>query len=215
MAEIGYGIAVKVLKLLGLVTFQEISSAWGVKSDLTKLERTVKAIKAVLLDAEEKQASDHRLSVWLGELKDVLKDAENVLDEFQYIVLQKEVMKRNGSTSKKVSNFFSSSNPFAVRFEMAHQIKGIRKRVDEIAAEKDNFNLTQGLEDRKLNMQERREMTHSFVPPRNVIGRDDAKKQILDLLMQQDADRNVNVISMVGIGGLGKTTLAKLVYNDE
>nr|XP_023888387.1 disease resistance protein RGA2-like [Quercus suber] len=215
MAEIGYGVAVKVLELLGSVTFQEISSVWGVKSDLTKLERTVKAIKAVLLDAEEKQASDHRLSVWLGELKDVLKDAENVLDEFQYIVLQKEVMKRNGSTSKKVSNFFSSSNPLAVRFEMAHKIKGIRKRVDEIATEKDNFNLTQGLEDIKLNMQERREMTHSFVHPRNVIGRDDAKKQILDLLMQQDAGRNVNVISIVGIGGLGKTTLAKLVYNDE
>ncbi|KAL4606111.1 hypothetical protein ACB092_09G079300 [Castanea dentata] len=215
MAEIGYGIAVKVLELLGSRTFQEISSAWGVKSDLTKLEGTVEAIKAVLLDAEEKQASDQRLSVWLGKLKDVLKDAENVLDEFQYIVLQKEVMKKNGSTSKKVSNFFSSSNPLAVSFEMAHKIKGIRKRVDEIAAEKDKFNLAQGLVDRKLSMQERREMTHSFVDPRNVIGRDDAKKQILDLLMQQDADRNVNVISMVGIGGLGKTTLAKLVYNDE
>ncbi|XP_065617030.1 disease resistance protein RGA2 [Quercus suber] len=215
MAEIGYGIAVKVLELLGLVTFQEISSAWGVKSDLTKLERTVKAVKAVLLDAEEKQASDHRLSIWLGELKDVLKDAENVLDKFQYIVLQKEVMKRNGSTSKKVSNFFSSSNPLAVRFVMAHKIKGIRKRVDEIAAEKDKFNLAQGLVDRKLNIQERRDMTHSFVPSQNVIGRNDDKIQIIDLLMQQDAGRNVSVIPIVGIGGLGKTTLAKLVYNNE
>ena len=59
---------------------------------------------------------------------------------------------------------------------MARKIKGIRKRVDEIAAEKDNFNLAQGCEDRKLNMQEWREMTQSFVHPRNVIGRDDAKK---------------------------------------
>ena len=58
-------------------------------------------------------------------------------------------------------------------------------------------------------------MAHSFVHPWNVICRDDAKKQILDLLMQRDAGRNVNVISIVGIGGLGKTTLAKLVYNDE
>ena len=112
-----------------------------------------------------------------------------------------------------MSNFLSSSNPLAVRFEMAHKIKGIRKRVDEIAAEKDNFNLAQGLVDRKLNMQERREI-HSFVLPRNVIGRDDAKKQILVLLMQQEADRNVNVIPIIGIGGMGKTTLAKLAFDD-
>uniref|UniRef100_A0A7N2M0G3 Uncharacterized protein n=1 Tax=Quercus lobata TaxID=97700 RepID=A0A7N2M0G3_QUELO len=217
MAEIGYGIAVKVLELLGSVIYQELSSAWGVRSDLTKLERTVKAIKAVLLDAKEKQARDHRLSIWLGELKDVLQDAENVLDEFQYRILQKEVMKRYGSTSKKVSNLFSSSNPLAVHFEMAHKIKNIRKRVDEIAAEKDKFNLAQGLVDRKLDMQEMRDMTHSFVDPRNVIGREDAKKYIIHLLtdLNENSSRNVDVIPIVAIGGLGKTAIAKLVYSDE
>ena len=39
------------------------------------------AIKAVLIVAKERQASDQRLLIWLGELKDVLNDVENVLDE--------------------------------------------------------------------------------------------------------------------------------------
>jgi signal recognition particle GTPase len=137
-----------------------------------------------------------------------------VLDEFQYRALQKEVMKRYGSTSKKVRYFFSGSNPLVFRFEMAHKIKGIRKRVDEIAALKDQFNLAQGLEDRKTTMH-RRDMTHSFVNPSDVIGRDDDKKKIIHLLMQEDAGRNVSVIPIIGIGGLGKTTIAKLVYRDE
>ena len=162
MAQIGYGVVVKVLELLGSLAYQELSSACGVRSDPKKIGRTVSAIKAVLLDAEEKQVNDYRLSIWLGELKEVLKDAENVLDEFQYLLPQKEVRKRHGSTSKKVSHFFSASNPLAVHFEMAHKIKGIRKRADEIVAEKDKFNVGQGLEDRKLNMQERRDMTHSL-----------------------------------------------------
>ncbi|KAM4091893.1 hypothetical protein ACJW30_09G170900 [Castanea mollissima] len=214
MAEIAYNVAGKVLEQLGSRTFQEISSAWGVKSDLTKLEGTVKTIKAVLLDAEEKQASDHRLSIWLGKLKDVLKDAENVLDEFQYGVLQKEVMKRYWSTSKKVRYFFSCSNPLVFRFEMAHKIKDIRGRVDDIAVDKDKFNLDQAFEDRKITMHGR-DMTHSFVHPSDVIGRNDDREKIIHLLMEQDAGRNVSVIPIVGIGGLGKTTLAKLVYNDE
>ena len=171
MAKIAYGIAVKVLEKLGSLAYQELSLAWGIQSDLKKLKSTVSAIKAVLLDAEEKQASDYRLRTWLGQLKLVLNEADDLLDEFQYRDLHKEVMKRYGSTSKKVRHFFFGSNPLAFRFEMAHKIKGIRKRVDYIAADKDKFNLAEQLEDRKITLHERRDMTHSFVHPLNVIGR--------------------------------------------
>ncbi|KAM4080172.1 hypothetical protein ACB094_09G171900 [Castanea mollissima] len=214
MAEIGYGIAVKVLELVKSRTFQEISSAWGFKGDLKKIGRRVLAIKAVLIDAEEKQASNERLRTWLRELKDVLIDAENVLDEFQYRVLQKDVMKINGSSRKKVQFFFFGSNPLVFRFKMANKIKGVRERLDDISALKEEFNLAAQLEDRNPTVN-RRDMTHSFVPSQNVIGRDDDRNRIIHLLINQDDRRNVSVIPIVGIGGLGKTTLAKLVYNDK
>ena len=118
MAENAYCIAGKIVELLGSLIYEELSSAWGVQSDLKKLECTMLAIKAVLLDAKEKQESDHRLNHWLGQLKDVLNDAENVLDEFQYQILQKEVMKRSRSTRKKVGYFFSGSNPLVFSFEI-------------------------------------------------------------------------------------------------
>ncbi len=85
-------------------------------------------------------------------------------------------MEKYGSTSKKVRDFFSSSNPLASRFKLAHKIKDIRERVDDIAADKDKFNLAQRLEDRMTTMH-RRDMTHSFVNPSDVIGRDDDKKK--------------------------------------
>ncbi|XP_031280755.1 putative disease resistance protein RGA3 [Pistacia vera] len=57
--------------------------------------------------------------------------------------------------------------------------------------------------------------THSFVHAEKVIGRDNDKNKVVDLLLDSNVDENVSVISIFGFGGLGKTTLAQLLYNDE
>ena len=130
--EIVSDIAVKVLEELGSRFFQEFSLVWGVPNDLKKLESTAVAIEAVLFDAGQKQASDARLRTWLRELRDVLRDAEEVLGDVQY---------------RNVRKFFSGSNPLVFRFKMAHKIKHIRKRLDDIAADKSRFSLAERLED--------------------------------------------------------------------
>jgi signal recognition particle GTPase len=166
-------------------------------------------IREVLLDAEKKQATDSLLRLWLEQLNDDLHDAEDVFDEIEYQASRKQVVATYGSTSTKVRHFFSSSMMRAFPFKLAHKIKGIRERLDEIAAEKEKFNLTQQREDGRIMRQLREIDLISFVHPSTVIGRDKDKVNIINLLMHPNASKNVNVISMVGLGGLGKTTLAK------
>ena len=48
-----------------------------------------------------------------------------------------------------------------------------------------------------------------------IIGRDDDKKKITDLLLQSKPEENVSIVPIIGIGGLGKTTLAKMVFQDK
>ena len=211
MAELAFIIIGNVLEKLGSVAYPEFGLAWGFKSDLRKLERTMSIIREVLLDAEKRQASDSLLRIWLGQLNDILHDAEDVFDEIEYQALRKQVVATYGSTSTKVHHFFSSSVTRAFPFKLAHKIKGIREKLDEIAAGKDQFNLTIIRED----AHGLRDPTHSFVHPSTVIGRDEEKENIINLLMHPDDSKNVNLISIVGLGGLGKTTLAKWVYNDE
>ncbi|XP_044508389.1 putative disease resistance protein RGA1 [Mangifera indica] len=195
------------------LTSNEVSLRWGVKNDVQELAGTLTTIKAVLLDAEEKQTQNEKLRVWLEKLKEVCYDVEDVLDETEVKDLCKQVM--NGqSISRKVHHFFSSSNPIVFRFRLGHKIKEINKRLAKIAAEKDNFNLTEKVYSNNILGWERE--THSFVLASDVIGRDKDKGEVMKILLcPSDGHENVFVISIIGIGGLGKTTLAKLVYNDE
>ncbi|XP_008240990.1 PREDICTED: putative disease resistance protein RGA4 [Prunus mume] len=215
MADLAFLLATRLIEKLGSIVSDEISLAWGVKADLQKLEQTMSIIKDVLLDAEQKQAHNQQLCSWLQQLKHVFLDAEDLLDEFECETLRRQVVETFHPTTGKVRRFFSHSNPMAFRSRVGHQIKEIKERLDELKSIRAIFDsLTRTDHHETVNM------THSFVRASKVIGRESDKKQIVSLLMQQGDDDqsgngNVSVIPIVGIGGLGKTTLAKLVYDDE
>ncbi|KAF2319478.1 hypothetical protein GH714_016204 [Hevea brasiliensis] len=112
---------------------------------------------------------------------------------------------------KEVRLFFSSSNPFVYGLKMAHKIENVRSKLDEIAASK-KFHLDK-LPEKTFPMIRERKQTHSSLP-QVVVGREDDKKKIIDFLLSSSHGEDVSIISIVGIGGLGKTTLAQLAYND-
>ncbi|XP_044507252.1 putative disease resistance protein RGA4 [Mangifera indica] len=177
-------IAGELLSKVMSLTSNEVSLGWGVKNDVQELAGTLTTIKAVLLDAEEKQTQNEKLRVWLEKLKEVCYDVEDVLDETE------------------------------VKDLLGHKIKKINKRLAKIAIEKDDFNLTEKIYSNNILDWERE--THSFVRASDVIGRDKDKEEVMKILLcPNDGHENVSVISIIGIGGLGKTTLAKLVYNDD
>ena len=208
-----YGVARTIIERLGSSTFQEIGSIWGMKDELEKMSNTVSAIQAVLEDAEEMQVNNHRVRDWLMKLRDAVFDTDDLLSEFSTHVLRQSVMGGTKMT-RKVRIFFSSTNQLAFGLKMAHKIKAMRERLNDIANDRNNFQLVgHPLETRVVTRG--RDQTHSFVTEEEVVGREGDKKAIIDQLLEFDVEENVSFISIVGIGGLGKTTLAQYVYNDE
>nr|XP_010909617.1 putative disease resistance protein RGA4 [Elaeis guineensis] len=149
------------------------------------------------------------LKKWMADLKDAAYDADDILDEFNYEVLRRQRGEIPDRMKKKVWDFFSFRNPNVFRIKMINKIKEIVGRLDNIAAEKSKFHLTEiGQADRQ------RPQTHSFVNESQIIGREKDKKKTVESLMSRAGRSDVSVLPIVGIGGLGKTTLAQLVYNE-
>uniref|UniRef100_A0A803MWE9 Disease resistance protein RGA3 n=1 Tax=Chenopodium quinoa TaxID=63459 RepID=A0A803MWE9_CHEQI len=219
MAEaIVFGIAQEVLKNLGSKALAEIASAWGFKDQIKKLTDTINTIKGKLSDAEERQADDD-VRGWLDRLTTVVYAADDLFDEFATIAARKQLMGGN----KKVQTFFSRNNQIAFAFRVSRKIKKIREKLDDIVSDGTRFNFVPcSHEKRRVMTRPMRDQTYSFVHAEEVIGRDDDKKFVLDMLLASSStdgehaqrDKMLPVISIVGMGGMGKTTLAKLIFND-
>ncbi|XP_050137148.1 putative disease resistance protein RGA3 isoform X10 [Malus sylvestris] len=211
MAEgVLFNIAEGIIGTLQNHAIQEIGLLYGVKDELKKLEKTVTKIKNVLLDAEEKKAN-HEVTEWLKSLEDVVYDADDLLDEF-YTEARWRQMVIGNKISKQVRLFFSSSNQLVFRLKMGHKIKEIRETLNVIETDR-RFHLDERLQEARVLTRERE--SHSFVRKEEIIGRDRDKREIVQLMLDPIPKENVSIISLVGIGGLGKTALAQLVFNDE
>ncbi|XP_035541298.1 disease resistance protein RGA2-like isoform X4 [Juglans regia] len=96
-----FDIAARIIESLGSLALKEIGLLWGVTDELKKLKNTVSTIQAVLLDAEEQRAvNNHQVIEWLERLKDVVYDADDLLDGFSTECLLREMMTRDKMAKK-------------------------------------------------------------------------------------------------------------------
>ncbi|KAK8469240.1 hypothetical protein PHAVU_005G027200 [Phaseolus vulgaris] len=207
-------IAQIVLQNLNSFAQEEFGIIWNLKDDVQQMKRTVSAIKAVLLDAEAK-TNNLQISNWLEELKDVLYDADDLLNDMSSEALERKV--RGGSILlRRVQIFFSQANQIVYSYKLGHKMKAIQKRLDAIAKNKNTLQLTELPMETPITCREQRQ-TYSFVREDDVIGREEEKKLLKSYLLDTKVSviDNVSVVPVVGFGGLGKTALAQLVFNDN
>ncbi|KAK7401368.1 hypothetical protein VNO78_12790 [Psophocarpus tetragonolobus] len=180
---------------------------------LKKLRVTLLSLQAVLNDAEEKQITNPAVKEWLDELTQAVFDADDFLDEINTEALRckLEAKSPSQSTNDQVLNFLSS--PFKQFQKVIHsKMESLFQRLEQFALQKDILQLKEGVSSSVWQGNP----TSSVVHESSIYGRYGERKKLQNYLMSEDASGcKIGVISIVGMGGLGKTTLAKLLYNDQ
>ncbi|KAL9448700.1 hypothetical protein AB3S75_016071 [Citrus x aurantiifolia] len=208
-----------------------------IQDDLMKWENMLEMIKAVLGDAEEKKTTNRFVKKWLGKLQNLAYDVEDLLDEFQTEAFRRKLLPGNGepaaahdqpsSSRTRTSKFrkliptcCTTFTPQSIQFDyaMMSKIKEINDRFQDIVTQKDSLCLNVSSAGRSKKDRQRLPTT-SLVNEAKVYGRETEKKEIVELLLRDDLKQKsqgeFSVIPIIGMGGLGKTTLAQLVYNED
>ncbi|KAJ6867472.1 disease resistance protein RGA1 isoform X2 [Populus alba x Populus x berolinensis] len=203
-------LASTIMGNLNYSILQELGLAGSLETDLEHLERTFITTQAVLQDAEVKQWKDQAIKVWLRHLKDAAYDVDDLLDEF---AIEAQWHQQRRDLKNRLRSFFSiNHNPLVFRPRMAHKLKTVKEKLDSIANEKTKFNLTPRAGDIAADTYDGR-LTSSLVNESEIYGRGKEKEELVNILLS-NAD-NLPIYAIWGMGGLGKTTLSQMVYNEE
>ncbi|XP_072062524.1 putative disease resistance RPP13-like protein 1 [Arachis hypogaea] len=167
---------------------------------IQRFKAILNGAEALLNDAERRQIREGPVKIWLDDLKDAIYEADDFLDE---ITTKAATKKDQGNCLTRFLNLKDRKR--------VNRMEDVIARLESIVNQKD----TLGLKEIPMENMSWRTPSTSLVKVSDIYGRDEDRKALVKLLLDDANDGDVSVIPIVGMGGIGKTTLAQLVYNDE
>ncbi|XP_060216157.1 putative disease resistance protein RGA3 [Lycium barbarum] len=180
----------------------ELVLIFGFENEFKKLSSTFSTIQVVLEDALEKQLKDKAIENWLQKLNAAAYEVDDILDK-----CKTEAAGFNQSLLGCIR-----PNIITSRYKVGKRMKGIMEKLDAIAEERRKFHLHEKIAEKQAATRE----TGFVLAEPKVYGRDKEEDEIVKILIKNvNNAQDLPVLPILGMGGLGKTTVAQMVFNDQ
>ncbi|GKB82626.1 NB-ARC domains-containing protein, partial [Tanacetum coccineum] len=203
-----------IFEKLTSVAVNKITRSKEIHSELKKWERSLSHIQSFLEDASQKEVTQAAVKQWLNGLQHLAYDIDDILDALATDAMHHEFTKESEGMSSKVRKLIPACcTNFSLSTRMDGKLNSITTRLQELIDEKNNLGLI--VKDGGQKNKNRNYQT-SLVDAPSIVGREDDKKELLQkLLGDEPCSQNFSIVPIVGMGGMGKTTLARLLYDDQ
>ncbi|XP_078165348.1 disease resistance protein RPP13-like isoform X3 [Carex rostrata] len=200
---------VSVLRKLAVIMANEAQYLGGVAKKVERVQRELTRIKCCLQDADSKRKRDERVQNWLNELRDAAYRIEDATDTFFF-----HVGYTDARSLQKLRRLCNKPRDLYFLHKLGTKLDDIQNQLEEISKSRVTYGFSDLKDKSKAEpnvIMTHRRATYQEVDETEVVGMQADKNKILELLHTEQTPRRA-VITIVGPGGLGKTTLAHMVY---
>ncbi|KAK3140996.1 hypothetical protein QOZ80_5AG0408720 [Eleusine coracana subsp. coracana] len=200
-------------KLLQLLENKYVEQR-GLKREVQSLSMEMEMVHAALMEVS--RVPPDRLSepdkIWARHIRELSYDMEDAIDAFMVRVAMHKATQADTNVFKKISHKATNLiKKIQERHHISDNIKDINNLSNELSQLRIRYTLNRhappvntGIDPRVINL---------YKNKGELVGIEEARDQLIQMLMHQPEDESLKIISIVGCGGLGKTTLAKLVHD--